>query len=333
MKRKLSPILVGDWSLIGPSPDLYGVLPGADEWRRGWIENGRAAEHNAPVDHHIVQDINGGWHLWGCVRATAVGRILHHWRTNDFLASPWEQTGEIIRVNRAAGESAGNTTAIDINSAREECIQSPFFVRHGSLYHMFYGGGAAPGGSEQDGLGRRSQICLMTSPDGLAWTRHKGPGGRSSLFEGPGPARDPCVVPFEGGWLLYYAGTREDASGSPVFWVRTSTDLLTWSAPRVVHEDLGISAQRWGTECPFVTFRDGWFYLFRTVNYYAARTYVFRSGDPFDFGIGDARGKCAGMISAAAPELYTLPGGAGYVSSNHEPRTGTMRCRLEWVEQ
>ena len=68
-------MLDGDWWLIGPSPDLRGIIPGADELLLEWEKNEKKGEHNAPVDHHFLQIEDGTWQLWGCIRATAVCRF------------------------------------------------------------------------------------------------------------------------------------------------------------------------------------------------------------------------------------------------------------------
>ncbi len=333
-KRQLKPVLDGDWWLIGPSPDLKGVLPGAERWK------GQYNEHNAPVDHHIVQDIHGVWHLWGCVRSTATGRIFYHWKSDDILRSPWECTGEIIRIRSEYGESYGSSPG-EGSSERpdEECIQSPYFVKVDGTYYMFYGGGSAlPTAAEAKEVGvapgkgaAGAQMCLMSSKDGVTWTRHRNADGNSRLFIGPGPTRDPCLIEIDGVWHLYYAGSHPGEIDRPVFWLRTSGDLLNWSAPEIVHEDLSYGAGRWDTECPFVVFRDGYYYLFRTEDYYKSLTHVFRSEDPTDFGIGDASSKYVGVFPVAAPELYTIDGHE-YVSSNHNPPLGTQMCRMKWVD-
>ena len=74
--KRLRPVLDGDWWLIGPSPDLAGLLPGTAAHKAQWEAGGRKTEHNAPVDHHIVRSADGRWHLWGCVRATAACNTL-----------------------------------------------------------------------------------------------------------------------------------------------------------------------------------------------------------------------------------------------------------------
>lgn len=381
------PVLAGPWKLIGPNPELSDVLPG-DEAHRVAFEKGREKEHNAAVDHHIVRDEEGIFHLWGCVRATEVGRVLYHWKSRDVEAEPWESTGEIIRADESAGESVDDWFG-------QEYIQSPYFVHDDGVYYMFYGGhragvqadgtpvpgararaAAAPGAtSVESGRGETGtaweapasasapanpsapataprpaesagvdstlgpgtdpslhQICLMTSPNGRDWTRHRNADGTSRLFLGPGETRDPCVLKIGDSWHMYYAGyydyERPDEGAG--FVVRTSTDLVSWSDWTLVHRDPRFGASRTDTECPFVVERNGFFYLFRTVDYYYCRTLVFRSDDPFDFGVGDASDKLVARLPCAAPELYEFDG-VEYVSSSHTPLEGEQLARLGWV--
>ncbi len=339
--KRLRPVVSSDWRLIGPSPDLKGIIPGAEEWEDRWTESGREGEHNAPVDHHLFRDPRGTWHLWGCVRATAVGRILYHWRTDDFFAAPWEMTGEIIRVDRDRGESYSRSVGEGSVGKDEECIQSPFFLNIDGTFSMFYGGGGArptegeiaAAGTDGDGEPPDGcQMCLMTSRDGVEWTRCRNRDGNSRLFIGPGPTRDPCLINVGDLWHMYYAGSRPGELDRPVFWCRTSSDLYTWSDPVCVHEDLNYGPGRWDTECPYVVFRDGYYYLFRTEDYYLARTHVLRSEDPLDFGVGDASDKYVGIFPAGAPELYEIDGRC-YVSSNHNPPLGTQIAQMEWVKE
>ena len=70
-----------------------------------------------------------------------------------------------------------------------------------------------------------------------------------------------------------------------------------------MHQDPRYGSRWWNTECPQVVFREGDYYLFRTEDYPAARTHVFRSQDPLDFGSGDASDTYVGMIAVAAPEI------------------------------
>jgi sucrose-6-phosphate hydrolase SacC (GH32 family) len=273
------------------------------------------------------------------VRATTVGRILYRWEADTLTDSPWRCTGEIIRCDRQAGEC--------LNDRTSEQIQSPFFVQQNGLYYMFYGGvnvGVPDGkGNYIDVVDlkvehpllathRPSQICLMTSPDGRTWTRHQNSDGYSRVFAGPGAARDPCLIKIGDLWYLYYVGYEGSLQENHGFCVRTSKDLIHWSDWTLVHQDHAFGMVHWQCECPFVVERDGYFYLFRTKSYYDAETYVFRSEDPLDFGVGDASDKLVGTLAVGAPELYKVSG-QEYISSNHEPQLGTQMCRLQWVEE
>ena len=333
-QRKLRPVLDGRWQLIARNPDLRGMIDGDQEHRIGF-EKGKHHEHNAPVDHHIFRDAEGKWQLWACVRSTAVGRILYRWEAENLTDSPWRDTREFIRADRKAGECIDDWMG-------QEWLQSPYFVHAAGKYYMFYGGHRAAVDAAGNRVGPLAgarghdqslfQICLMTSEDGRKWVRHKNNDGTSRLFMGPGQTRDPCVLKINGLWHMYYAGyydpdKPQEGAG---FTVRTSEDLINWSDWRLVHRDPQYGPGRTDTECPFVLFREGYYYLFRTVRYTNCLTYVFRSDDPFDFGVGDASAKLAGRLPCAAPEIYAL-NGHEYVSSSHTPLFGEQLCRIKWV--
>jgi hypothetical protein len=245
---------------------------------------------------------------------------------------PWRPTGECIRAQAEAGESLEDWQA-------EEWIQSPFVVAHGGAYSFFYGGH----GTGHDRQGRpvppedrrmECQICLMTSRDGRRWQRHRDRDGFSRLFTGPGEARDPCVINIGGTWHLYYAGYHDGDPEQAGVYLRTSGDLVHWSDWRRVHSAPQIAAGPWSHECPHVVYRDGYYYLFRTEDYASARSHVFRSRDPADFGIGPAADqKYVGPIGVAAPEIIRDRAGREYITSNHDLRAGTQICRLAWVPE
>lgn len=320
MKRKLRPVLDGDWWLIGPSPDLEKQLGPSMPPEAG-------KEHNAVVDHHVFHDHVGLWHLWACVRATACGRVLYHWTSPRLAASPWTASGEVIRCDRVAGE------ALD-SYGGQEWMQSPYVVNEGGTFYMFYGGhttGVGPDGLPAHGVEDRNecQICLMTSPDGRNWTRHRDERGYSRVFTGPGEARDPCVINIGGLWYCYYAGYEPGERFRPGFYARTSTDLIHWSPAKCIHRDLKLAGGRWDHECPHVVQRDGYFYLFRTENYYNLKSHVFRSEDPLDFGV-DSGEKYLCPFPAAAVEVIVDGEGKEYVTSVHRPPVGAEMCRLTW---
>ena len=335
VKKKLKPVLDGDFWMIGDNPDL-GELQGpyADPRWPGQVLN------QEPVDHCICQSSDGAWHLWGCIRKTKVGRILYHWEGESLTTPHWRQTGEVIRADRDAGESM-------LFQESAEWIQSPYVIQHEGRYWMFYGGYASEvneGGQPQDestqagDAGFDGQMCLMTSVDGRQWTRHRDAQGRSRLFVGPGEVRDACLIEVDGLWHLYYAGYHGGRRSNHGFYLRTSQDLMHWSGWTCVHQDPRpqFGARNYDTECPHVVERGGYYYLFRTEDYAGAKTHVFRSKDPRDFGVGDARPYYVCSIAVAAPEIIVdsaADGGDGseYVSSNHNLDGGTMLCRLRWI--
>ena len=318
--KQLCPVLDGDFCTICPRPELAGLLPGA----------GDALPAHECVDHHLYQGLDGTWHLWGCIRGTPVGRILYHWQGDALEGADWRQTGEIMRVDHEAGESLEDWRG-------QEWIQSPYVVREAGRFYMFFGGH----GTGVDAQGNPvpyedprmdGQICLMTSPDGMAWTRRRDEDGHSRLFLGPGETRDPCLIRVGDLWHLYYAGYHDGDPYQAGVYVRTSKDLVHWSDWRLVHQDPRYGPGRWGTECPHVVYRGGAYYLFRTEHYASAKTHVFCSTDPFDFGIGDASDCHVCDVAVAAPEIIVDGEGTEYVTSNHDLTGGTQLCRLRWEE-
>jgi hypothetical protein len=332
--RKLKPVLSCEWRLIGKNPDLNGLLPGNEDHLRKWEESGKKGEFNSAVDHHLFRGPDGNFHLWGCVRATAVGRILYHWETGDIMKTPWRETGEFIRCDRSAGECIDDWEG-------QEWLQSPFFIKEGDKYYMFYGGHSTdrtisgkeiPG--DIQGAERKNktacQMCLMTSEDGRHWTRYKNGQGLSRIFAGPGEVRDPCLIKIKDEWFCYYTGFRNEDQSQPAFFVRRSKDLVNWSDYKVVFQDTKCRNGFWHSECPHVVFREGFYYLFRTEDYYLKKTHVYRSRDPMDFGIGDLSGTYVCDFPAAAVEIHRI-GGQEYVTSSHDPGTGEFMAGLSWV--
>jgi beta-fructofuranosidase len=328
--KKLKPILASDWWLIGANPDLRGILPGEEEDYANWEAKGKEDEHNAAVDHHLFRDDAGTYHLWGCIRGTAVGRVLYHWKSDDLKKERWEETGEIIRRDEKAGESIRDWSG-------QEWLQSPHFIRHDGLWYMFYGGHSTgcrangePITANQVDL-TTCQMCLMTSTDGLDWSRHRNADGFSRVFVAPGEVRDPCVIRVGDEWLCYYAGFKNEDRKQHAFFVRRSKNLVNWSDYSIALEHPEDGKGPWSTECPHVVYREGYYYLFRTESYYDKITHVYRSEDPLCFGIGEeAAKKRIGYFPAGAVEIYEFDG-QEYVTSSHNPKVGEFMAKLDWV--
>jgi hypothetical protein len=311
-KRKLRPVLEGDSWLIGANPADLGRL-------QGNITPGENYKGQEVVDHHIWRDGKGNWRLWACIRKTAVGRLFYGWVSPELERSPWKPLGAMMRRNKTAGESLADRGGRFLG----EVLQSPFVIRTNGRYYMFYGGGYADSGSYL----KLSSICLAISEDGVSFSRHENRFGESVLFYGPGTARDPCLLEIGDTWHLYYAGNE---TGFPLHkhYVRTSSDLVNWSASREVVWGGTPGTHMSSTECPHVVRRQGYYYLFRTENYAKGRTYVYRSEDPYDFGLNDD--KCLiGQIDVAAPEII-VDGDKEYISSNKHIVEGAHLFRLRW---
>lgn len=320
------PVIASDWWDVAPPPDLRPLdlqpaegVPGVD------------CLH--PNDHTIFRDAEGRWQLWACVRLAKCGRLLARWEADELTPSPWRFTGEIIRADRSAGESR-------IDWRGEEFIQSPFGVFHAGDWYLFFGGYASghdPRGEPTADYNRmENQLCLLTSPDGRTWTRHRDAEGRSRVFAGPGAVRDPWIGWLDGRWFCYYAGHHDEDRTKAGIYVRTSADLITWSDwriaqydPRLDHRGRPIIA-----ESPFVVARDGWYYLFRTHGT-TPGTHVYASRDPFCFG-QDAAEVDGDLITTLpdviAPEVISTPQG-DYLTNVRAPDGWRIRmARLVWED-
>jgi beta-xylosidase len=320
--------MTDDWWLIGPKPKLADKLPMLVEDWDDWEEPHRCQ----PNDHTIYRSADGRWQLWACVRRTQVGRLLVNWDAASITDSPWRETGRIIRADREAGES-------QVDWRGQEFLQSPFVVRHEGTYYMFYGGydtGVDPDGRPTTDYSlQEKQTCLMTSADGVHWTRHRDEQGRSRLFSGPGAVRDQCVMRHGDTWYIYYAGHHDRDRRKAGIYVRSSDDLLNWSDWSIAQFDT--EDRSYIPESPFVVERDGYFYLFRTHGPEGG-TYVFRSEDPMNFGRGDLTGReICRLEGVIAPEIVVDGEGNEYISNisvpDPEVRNSIRLRRLEWMEE
>src|SRR5437660_12455683 len=107
-----APEIVGDWWDISGVPDL-GPLNGMGQ---------------QPVDFTIWQAADGTWHLWSCIRFTAVGgnsRLFYHWQSSSLTASNWAPVGIAMEADPDVGEVPGG-------------LQAPYVFRDSAEYHLFY---------------------------------------------------------------------------------------------------------------------------------------------------------------------------------------------------
>jgi len=132
-------------------------------------------------------------------------------------------------------------------------------------------------------------------------------------------------------WVCYYTGHDPGRRKPCKVYARTSPDLVTWSDYRDVSwGGFASGAGFWSAECPFVVKLDGYYYLFRTSEYRPpARTHVYRSLDPFDFGLGNDS-KWVTTLRVAAPEIVQV-GEQYYISSVEDLKGGVQLFRLRWL--
>jgi len=284
------PAIEGDWWRICEMPDL-GELNGPDPQR----------QH--VVDHGFIQAANGKWQLWACIRGTAVSRLLYGWEGDSLEEGPWEPRGVVARARAEYGEAAGPP----------EAIGAPFFARFDGVYYCFY---------------HSSGICVMTSEDGVHYTRKLNDEGHSVLYRDGG--RDVMMLKIGDRFFSYSAVSTVARDG----WkrgfviVRTSEDLEHWSDYTIVCEGGRAGNGPVSPESPFVVQLDGCFYLFRATST-DFKTYVYRSRDPYHFGVNDDS-KLVAVLPVKAPEIVHHEG-KWYISDLADFQ-GVKLARLRWDE-
>lgn len=323
---KLKPVIRGEgWPIAPSAAHLDALLP------HKYTDYATDPVPNRLNDHCFYQTPDGQWHLWACVCNTPVHHVFEHWQGESPTQSPWRFTGEILRCDRNRGESL-------VWWKNADFMQAPFIVRENGRWHMVFGGYAAgfnAAGEQTVSYNEmENQICLMTSDDGYHWTRYDNGFEQSRLFAGPGASRDPCLLKVGTQWLIYYTGhLNADAMQEGIF-VRTSPDLLHWSEARLAHyiphDVLRRKAKNQEAfhtnESPLVVERGGCFYLFRSGGYAGdggGSVSVFRSENPFDFGINtEPLDKYVCNINFHAPEILVDRDGQEYISKIFDPRRG-----------
>lgn len=282
----------GWWQVAG-NPDL-GELTG---------------EKQAPVDFAIWQAADSTWQLWSCIRDTkeaGVTRLFYRWEGQKLTDSDWEPKGIAMRGDPNYGERLGG-------------MQAPYVIKLDGEFLMFYGDWV--------------NICLATSRDGKIFERASINGKGPQLFtEGDGNnARDPMLVNVHGAWNCYYSAMPDELGA---IFVRQSKELRDWSkskAKKVVSG--GVPGKMWyQAECPHVVFHKGYYFLFRTSDYYGKpKTTVYRSKDPLDFGIDDDS-KTVTTLPVAAPEVIRNEGKL-YLAALNPRLDGIRITTLEFVPE
>jgi len=283
------------------------LIPVIDEWTiAGDPDLGDlTSPKQQPVDFAIWQAADGTWQLWSCIRNTKCGgntRLFYRWEGKRLTDKNWKPMGIVMQADPKYGETPGG-------------LQAPHVVKIGDVYHMFYGDW--------------QHICLATSRDGKNFTRRLNEDGKAGMFtEGRGSnTRDAMVIRVGDKWHCYYTAY-PDRKGA-VF-CRTSRDLRNWSESKVVAFGGRAGTNPYSAECPHVIHHAGYYYLFRTQRYgSAARTSVYRSKDPMNFGIKDDKYFVC-TLPVAAPEII-FHNDQSYIASLLPSLKGIRISRLRWV--
>jgi len=251
-----------------------------------------------PVDFAMWQAADGTWQIWSCIRGTKCGgktRLFHRWEGKKLTDTDWEPKGVAMEADPALGETAGG-------------LQAPYVLKVDGQYRMLYGDW--------------ENIRVATSRDGKIFTRD------DKLFtEGSGAnTRDPMALLIDGTWHCY---TTAHPQNKGAVYSRISTDLKSWTEPRIVARGGAAGTGPYSAECPFVVRRKGAFYLFRTQRYgETAQTTVYRSKDPRDFGVDDDRFRVS-TLDVAAPEIVQHEG-QDYMAYLLPSLKGIKIVKLAW---
>lgn len=285
------PYIDGPWWPVAGNPDLGEFT----------------TDRQQPVDFAVWQAADGTWQIWSCIRKTACGgntRLLYGWEGDSITDSNWRPTGIRMTAEPKYGETPGG-------------LQAPHVVQHDGKYCMLYGDW--------------EHTCLATSDDGKNFERYIKPDGTTGFFtEGRGAnTRDIVALKHDGKWFGYY--TAHPNLQGAVF-CRTSNDLKNWSESVTVAFGGRAGVNPFAAECPHVFEKDGRYYLFRTQKYgQNARTSVYCSDDPLNFGINQDRLYYVGELPIAAPEVVINHEGQDYVAALNPGLDGIRIAKLAWT--
>jgi hypothetical protein len=235
-------------------------------------------------DFCIFQDLRGKWHLMG-IMGTGTWeseQSLFHCSSDD-LYGPYDKHSPLL--------TAKPCPTSDPSSNHRPQKHAPFVVENNGMYHLFY---RRPWGT----------ILRIESDDPYTWN---GPG--KLVFE-ENDARDVCILQVSAEFYMYYCMHRVvNGVDRSCIMLRRSTDLMTWSASRIVHYDSMQPAHHSYLESPFViAAEDGYFLFIRHLEIDDnATTVVFFSERPDSFPSGDHAWFCE-LHNVHAPEILVENG-------------------------
>ncbi len=281
------PVIDGSFWRIGTAPDLDSL-------------NGEDLSRQHVVDHGFVKGDDGKWQHWACMRGTGVGRLLYGWEGTSLEEGPWLEVGIVARAHP-------DWEGVD----GQERMQAPYFMKVGDLYYCFY---------------NSSGIRAMVSEDGRNFSRTKLNGEDNLLYEKGG--RDVMIMEKDGTFYAY--STVSTVARDGWLWgfviLRTSRDLLKWSDYTIVSQGGRAGNGAVSAESPFVQEYMGYYYLFRSSSS-TGTTFVYRSEDPYNFGVNDDS-KLIAELPVWAPEII-FDDGQWYISDIADFK-GVKMARLRW---
>lgn len=263
-------------------------------------------------DHTLVVGPDGRWHLYGCGQ---LGPRCSPEYERSIMHGSTASLEELMTEHRPVIDNGTRAWA-------------PGAIAHDGRVFMYYG---------------PSPTMMAHSIDGHHWMGHP-----IQMIGTPIDAahRDHMIVRLDDEtWLMYAVGVRD---GQGCVSVHVSNDLQNW---RYVRYALRCTADApmkpaWGAiESPFVVRRGDWWHLFITYTDCSVETYqqtlVFRSTNPFDFGMMTGRAddpNLTARLAAHAPEILCDSAGQWHITTSGWlnkgiPHEGCVSIApLNWVE-
>jgi len=289
----LIPVIEGEWWTVAHNPELHQY----------------GAEEQETTSYGLWQAADGAWQLWGCIRNTAIGgntRLFYRWEGSHITDTDWAPKGIVMTAEPKFGDTPGG-------------LQAPFAARIGNGYVMVHG--------------NWEHICLARSPDGKTFARQLNPENQAGLFhEGLGNgSRDPMIMVVDSIYHVYYTANPD---GKGAIYCRTSKDLHDWSDSRIVSTGGRAGSDWYDAEVPVVIYHpsEKCYYLFRTHSSKDSEqfmTSVYRSPDPFDFGIDHDRFRITSLPVEAA--RIVVEGDQYYIAGVRSDHQGYHIARLGWI--
>lgn len=246
--------------------------------------------------------------------------VRNHYRVGhavaDSIWGPWEQLPPAFD-----GMGQGDDGGI-------HPYGSPYVLRHGGRYWMF----VPEGWNTKKGA---TATGIYISEDLTAWQPVEGTRWTDPAVFGTLAHRDPCILRLDDGTFLQYFAAGDEAQSIHIG-LASSKDLQHWSreAHAYVEDFGGTKIRGGGFESPFITCKDGLYYLlvgWSHRHYY--ETLVLVSQDPRHFDPADK----VTTLFAHAPELIRIDGidyisSCGFEDPQEMNRSGLWISELDWLQ-